>query len=374
MSANFSAAFNTLDNPSANSNMATQATQEHTSNSIYDTDPPSPVPQNISHVSSNRINTIRQFGYTLPNDSNIPNYLLPPPEASTNDEREQSVEELFPELNWSLDGNPIVGNSWDGEPMDRNHMSIASSHVQESGSYPTNNTIPVPGWHNYSIDPEPFNEELEEEPVTIAETRVTVPSDCHHYPTLARSKEDLSPVKPNDNRSGRGQIERGTSTTRSESPTRYPTSPDSKVTKSKKTHRCAQYSCGKTFGRTAELKRHMNSVHRDQVADEKLQELFDCIHEGCGRVGELGFKRKDNLVQHLRGVHGDHIGKKSGRKPTAGSNANLMTSNTGPGYLVATGNDRSPRDQQLVMQGEEPGSPYLDEDFYENFRYWGYGV
>ena len=43
-------------------------------------------------------------------------------------------------------------------------------------------------------------------------------------------------------------------------------------------------------------------------------ELFNCPHEGCERAGKSGFKRKDNLVQHLRGVHGDFIGKKSERR------------------------------------------------------------
>lgn len=36
---------------------------------------------------------------------------------------------------------------------------------------------------------------------------------------------------------------------------------------------------------------------------------MDCPVEGCKRVGKRGFKRKDNLLQHRRGFHGEDIPK-----------------------------------------------------------------
>lgn len=40
-----------------------------------------------------------------------------------------------------------------------------------------------------------------------------------------------------------------------------------------------------------------------------VKRLLDCPVSGCERVGENGFKRKDNLTQHRRNVHGNDIAK-----------------------------------------------------------------
>jgi len=164
---------------------------------------------------------------------------------------------------------------------------------------------------------------------------------------------------------------------------------------------CTVYNCGKIFGRSAELKRHENSVHKlDGV-------LFHCPHGGCERVGKSGFKRKDNLVQHLRGVHGDPIGKKSGRRSATTGSPRSSASNAGassptipteyeqfphqqlPQSSASTAGAGSPTvaagyrqffqgqqqellaytNQQPIML-EEGGSPPLARDFWENIENW----
>jgi len=165
---------------------------------------------------------------------------------------------------------------------------------------------------------------------------------------------------------------------------------------------CTVYNCGKIFGRSAELKRHENSVHKlDGV-------LFHCPHGGCERVGKSGFKRKDNLVQHLRGVHGDPIGKKSGRRSATTGSPRSSASNAGASSpTIPTEYEQFPHQQQLpqssastagagsptvaagyrqFFQGqqqellaytnqqpmmlEEGGSPPLARDFWENIENW----
>ena len=164
---------------------------------------------------------------------------------------------------------------------------------------------------------------------------------------------------------------------------------------------CTVYNCGKIFGRSAELKRHENSVHKlDGV-------LFHCPHGGCERVGKSGFKRKDNLVQHLRGVHGDPIGKKSGRRSATTGSPRSSASNAGassptipteyeqfphqqlPQSSASTAGAGSPtvaagyrqffqgQQQELLaytnqqpMMLEEGGSPPLARDFWENIENW----
>jgi len=164
---------------------------------------------------------------------------------------------------------------------------------------------------------------------------------------------------------------------------------------------CTVYNCGKIFGRSAELKRHENSVHKlDGV-------LFHCPHGGCERVGKSGFKRKDNLVQHLRGVHGDPIGKKSGRRSATTGSPRSSASTAGassptipteyeqfphqqlPQSSASTAGAGSPTvaagyrqffqgqqqellaytNQQPIML-EEGGSPPLARDFWENIENW----
>jgi hypothetical protein len=55
------------------------------------------------------------------------------------------------------------------------------------------------------------------------------------------------------------------------------------------------------------LNGHIKEVHRPT-------RLFVCEEEGCERKGGNGFGRKDNLMAHLRGVHGIDIPKRSRRK------------------------------------------------------------
>ncbi|KAF8253470.1 hypothetical protein K440DRAFT_657406 [Wilcoxina mikolae CBS 423.85] len=56
------------------------------------------------------------------------------------------------------------------------------------------------------------------------------------------------------------------------------------------------------------LGRHMQDMHRD--ISENPPALLDCPDYGCDRKGRKGFKRKDNLTQHLRNVHGLDIPKR----------------------------------------------------------------
>lgn len=54
-------------------------------------------------------------------------------------------------------------------------------------------------------------------------------------------------------------------------------------------------SCGNTFTRSADLKRHYTSVHYPTYRD--------CPIENCSRKGSNGFPRQDHLNEHLRSCH-----------------------------------------------------------------------
>lgn len=54
-------------------------------------------------------------------------------------------------------------------------------------------------------------------------------------------------------------------------------------------------SCGKSFTRVADLKRHQSSVHNPVFRN--------CPVEHCSRKGSNGFPRQDHLVEHLRSYH-----------------------------------------------------------------------
>jgi len=111
-------------------------------------------------------------------------------------------------------------------------------------------------------------------------------------------------------------------------------------------------------------------VHKNEGAPP------DYPHQGCERVGESGFKRKDNLVQHLRSVHGDFIGKKSGRRSaTMGTNPRSSASNAGRGpHTMAAGCEQFSQGQQQEplfymnqnseMEGEL-GFHQVSEEFWE---------
>lgn len=68
---------------------------------------------------------------------------------------------------------------------------------------------------------------------------------------------------------------------------------------------CEFDKCSAVFKNIGEFNRHYRCVHIKAAKHSKL----DCTFEGCYRVGEEGFTRKDNLIQHLRNVHGEVITK-----------------------------------------------------------------
>lgn len=49
--------------------------------------------------------------------------------------------------------------------------------------------------------------------------------------------------------------------------------------------------------------------------------LHDCPVAGCQRVGEKGFKRKDNVTQHRRLVHAETIQKTFNRYGSGSNDA-----------------------------------------------------
>lgn len=67
-------------------------------------------------------------------------------------------------------------------------------------------------------------------------------------------------------------------------------------------------NCSSTFRNRNDFNRHCNTVHMRVGAAGR--QLLDCPFPDCERVGENGFKRKDNLLQHQRSVHGDNIPKR----------------------------------------------------------------
>lgn len=66
-------------------------------------------------------------------------------------------------------------------------------------------------------------------------------------------------------------------------------------------------NCASTFKTRNDFNRHCRSVHFHTQAG--IKKLFDCPVPGCDRVGGYGFKRKDNILQHRRLVHGEDIPK-----------------------------------------------------------------
>ncbi|RPB11522.1 hypothetical protein P167DRAFT_536678 [Morchella conica CCBAS932] len=74
--------------------------------------------------------------------------------------------------------------------------------------------------------------------------------------------------------------------------------------------------CSSTFATRNGFNPHFNSVHIQENPGPQV--LIDCPVAGCARVGSRGFKRKDNMLQHRRGVHGEEIQKKYMRFGQAG--------------------------------------------------------
>ncbi|KAJ5162121.1 hypothetical protein N7492_007513 [Penicillium capsulatum] len=68
-------------------------------------------------------------------------------------------------------------------------------------------------------------------------------------------------------------------------------------------------SCGKTFTRFADLKRHQSSVH--------FPVFRNCPVDHCSRKGSNGFPRQDHLVEHLRSYHHLDVPKRRAFKRSA---------------------------------------------------------
>lgn len=68
-------------------------------------------------------------------------------------------------------------------------------------------------------------------------------------------------------------------------------------------------SCGKSFTRFADLKRHQTSVH--------FPVFRNCPVEHCSRKGNNGFPRQDHLVEHLRSYHHLDVPKRRALKRSA---------------------------------------------------------
>ncbi|KAG0135065.1 hypothetical protein HOY82DRAFT_552465 [Tuber indicum] len=382
MEANFAEALRDLDTtPGATNAMATPTTQDYTFDPRCNAPPSSTASQTESHVLTSRVNAMHQFTCSLPldpSDNSTSNHLhSTQPETNTNSEGGQ-VEGFWP-WEWEIYGDLLDGNG------NSTSFTSSSSQVHESYSMPHANdttTAPAQEWGNYNVDPE--------QPLIPP---LFFPNGFQ-YSTPNVPKKVPTATQPSDNNgSGRGQLVNphtvgsaspkvGSTNSRMYSNDSDGNSNDSRVTKAKKKHQCTEYGCGKRFGRSAELKRHRNSVHRNRIANEKRQKLLSCPHLGCTRVGELGgFKRKDNLVQHLRGVHGDVIGKKSGRR-SAGRSPGPSFSNAGAGSpTIPIGNDQffhsqqqqepfPNMGQQQMMQEEGLGSPPVVAEFFENLPYW----
>ena len=62
---------------------------------------------------------------------------------------------------------------------------------------------------------------------------------------------------------------------------------------------------GKSFGRKADLERHIVAIHTRASAA-----MVDCDFPGCHRRGEYGFVRRDKMIEHMRDVHKCEIPKR----------------------------------------------------------------
>ncbi|PUU72685.1 hypothetical protein B9Z19DRAFT_1096784 [Tuber borchii] len=359
MSRSYSGPSNNLYNLSDNMDKSTA--QQYACDSTSTTGSPSQASQTCSHISTSHIDTIEHYGCSLPL-ANTSSYRLSPPQFNTSliapsFDFDFASFPLGPY--WGMGegsiGNSTEGDYTDGHFEDENYVdgnptlyTSFQDHRSDSG-FNANHVTPSQEFPDYLTGSKPL---------------IPEPGD-YHYRTSSYTKGDRVPSDHGSNRGG------------SENPSASPKkhTNDAKVTKTKKAHQCTENNCGKRFGRSAELKRHKSSVHRKEIAAEERQELFECPHEGCERVGENGFKRKDNLVQHLRGVHGDQIGKKIGRRSTRMSTWSSTSNASAGSPTMATGYEQFSQDQQEepFVYADQPieegsGTPPFSRDFWENLR------
>lgn len=88
-------------------------------------------------------------------------------------------------------------------------------------------------------------------------------------------------------------------------------------------------NCQSTFRNRNDFTRHYNTLHYCKPGAKRL---IDCPVPGCQRVGENGFTRRDNLLQHRRGLHGEDIPKsrvRFGRKRARVNQLNGAKATTG---------------------------------------------
>ncbi|KAI5837850.1 hypothetical protein DFP73DRAFT_635876 [Morchella snyderi] len=64
---------------------------------------------------------------------------------------------------------------------------------------------------------------------------------------------------------------------------------------------CLSNDCTHVFTTKNDFNRHCNTRHGLR------ESLLDCSFAGCNKVGENGFSRRDNMLQHLREVHGAEV-------------------------------------------------------------------
>lgn len=74
---------------------------------------------------------------------------------------------------------------------------------------------------------------------------------------------------------------------------------------------CRANGCESSLTTRGRFNRHWNTKHLNGGIYAKQK--IPCPVIGCGRTGDNGFARQDNLRQHRRNVHNEHIPKERRR-------------------------------------------------------------
>ena len=75
---------------------------------------------------------------------------------------------------------------------------------------------------------------------------------------------------------------------------------------------CANQGVG--FARKADLQRHVDVRH-----NRATLQLVPCAVEGCHRIGDRGFTRKDKMIDHVREVHKVDVPKRPNNRSSPSS-------------------------------------------------------